>query len=718
MPAVAFSNNDIAVVAWTFDRHLDGCLGFAIHQIDIDANNKETVLPALARFANQDKGLKLTTEQAPIQKFWWKDLFAKRGGTYQYRIVPMGGSPGGTLTPLPLVDPLLSNKVTLTPKRPPFNAYFNRGITATQALSHALNDKPSIAALAPHILDPTDPIRVRLMGQLSEGVTSLLDRADAGGGTIHAALYELNDPEGLEKHLQANPTSRIVILGNEQSVDPKTKEAIEDADSDNRDALKAAGVTVIDRILGKGDIPHNKFLVLSENGTPAAVLSGSTNWTSTGLCTQTNNALVIESKEVAQRYIDYWDALKADTEAANGNQKDLQSAELRGFTRENNDSSIKKPISLGGGVTVEVMFSPNTQKKLRTPPKETPNDMKRVFDLIDGARQAVLFLAFDPGNNSILDAAGRALAKNPDLFVRGALTSAQRASNFSEALHQGGATEQDDGSGEAADADAKVTVVGEPGKPKKKGAKLPSAKPDSRAVPAGAINASDVFGAWEAELAKFGFAIIHNKIVVIDPFSDNCTVITGSHNLGFRASHNNDENMLIIRGHRGLAEAYACHVLDLYDHYAFRFLLKQHPDIFGRPLEPDDKWQERYITGPDEKSPELRFWLAAATGGDSSSSGRLPPRKKLPASAPASSPTGKKPAKKQSANKKAAKATTAKKQTAAKKSAKAKAARKTVKKKTAAKKAASKKTTKSKATKKQAKKQVTKQAKKRAAKKR
>ena len=68
MPAVAFSNNDIAVVAWTFDRHLDGCLGFAIHQIDIDANHKETVLPALARFANQDKDLKLTTEQAEAER--------------------------------------------------------------------------------------------------------------------------------------------------------------------------------------------------------------------------------------------------------------------------------------------------------------------------------------------------------------------------------------------------------------------------------------------------------------------------------------------------------------------------------------------------------------------------------------------------------------------------------------------------------------------------
>ena len=54
----------------------------------------------------------------------------------------MGGTPGGTLTPLAGVAPLLSNKVTLTQNRPPFNAYFNRGIMATQALSHALNDKP------------------------------------------------------------------------------------------------------------------------------------------------------------------------------------------------------------------------------------------------------------------------------------------------------------------------------------------------------------------------------------------------------------------------------------------------------------------------------------------------------------------------------------------------------------------------------------------------
>ena len=679
MPAIAFSNNDIALVAWTFDRHLDGCLGFAIYRID--TSGKDTVLPALARFATQGKNARLTTEQAPVQKFWWKDLFAKRGETYKYRIVPMGGTSGDTLTPLSGVEPLVSNEITLTEKHPPFSAYFNRGIVATQALSRALDDNPSIAALTPHILDPADPIRIRLMGQLSEGVTSLLDRADKEGGVINAALYELNDPKGLEERLQAtdhgNPKSRNVILGNEQSVDRKTKETIEDADFENRSALKKAGVTVIDRILGRGSIPHNKFMVLSQNGAPVAVLSGSTNWTSTGLCTQTNNALVIESAEVAQRYIDYWNALKADVDAANGDRKKLQSPTLRGFTHKNNANSLSKPIDLGGGVTVEVMFSPNTNHPLRKPPKEVPNDMKRVFDLIDNAKHAVLFLAFDPGNNSILDAAGKALSKNPDLFVRGALTSAQRARNFSAALHQGGHADHNDEEGQD---EGRVTVVGEPGKPKKKRAKAPRLKLDSRAVPAGAVTSNDAFGAWEAELAKFGFAIIHNKIVVIDPFSDNCSVVTGSHNLGFRASHNNDENMVIIRGHRGLAQAYACHVLDLYDHYAWRFFLKAHPEIFGKPLQPDDTWQERYISDADEKSPELRFWLSAAIGGDASS-GTASRRKITPS----------KPAKKKAARKARASVKTkpAKKKTV-KKTAKKKTAKKTSPKKKVAKKAAKK----------------------------
>jgi phosphatidylserine/phosphatidylglycerophosphate/cardiolipin synthase-like enzyme len=698
MPAVAlaFSNNDVAVVAWTFDKHLDGCLGFAV--IRIDSSGKETTLPAMATFDGKPPAPGNTTAQSPVQKFWWKDLYATRGQTYTYRIVPMGGTPGA-LKPLAGVAPLVSNAVTVTEKRPPFfSAYFNRGIVATQALSHELNDKPSVAALQPHITDPNDQIRKNLEGQLYEGVTSLLDRCDAQGGTVNAALYELNDPNGLEKRLQAadrgNPKSRTVILGNEQGVGPD-KKPIMDSDSKNRANLKAAGVNVIDRILGKGSIPHNKFMVLSQNGGPVAVLTGSTNWTSTGLCTQTNNALVIESPKVAQRYIDYWNTIKADVDAAHGDQHKLQSPTQRAWDHKNNDSSISSPIDLGNGISIEPMFSPSTNHVLSSPPKEKPNDMERIFALIGAAKQAVLFLAFDPGNNSILDAAGQALAKNPDLFVRGALTSSQRAGNFSEALHQGG---EADAADESSNAHTGVAVVGELGGPKKKGAKAKGAKAkgakpnkrtsapiDYRAIPAGSVGSKDAFGQWEAELQKFGFAIIHNKIVVVDPFSDDCVVVTGSHNLGFRASHNNDENLVIVRGHRGLAQAYACHVLDIYDHYAWRYWLHQDPQTFSKPLEADDKWQERYIAGPDEKAPELRFWLAAGgvaepapkPSGSPATPKPVAPKPVSPGgstTAPAKKPAGKKPSGKKPGTKKrppkkrpAKKAKPAKRKTPAKK---------------------------------------------------
>ena len=40
MKAVAFANNDIAVVAWTFDGKLPNCLGFAVYRIDVRAGTR------------------------------------------------------------------------------------------------------------------------------------------------------------------------------------------------------------------------------------------------------------------------------------------------------------------------------------------------------------------------------------------------------------------------------------------------------------------------------------------------------------------------------------------------------------------------------------------------------------------------------------------------------------------------------------------------------
>jgi len=54
-------------------------------------------------------------------------------------------------------------------------------------------------------------------------------------------------------------------------------------------------------------------------------------------------------------------------------------------------------------------------------------------------------------------------------------------------------------------------------------------------------------------------AIVHAKAIVIDPFSDNCAVITGSHNFSVSASERNDENLVIVRGNTKLAQAHAVH---------------------------------------------------------------------------------------------------------------------------------------------------------------
>ena len=140
-------------------------------------------------------------------------------------------------------------------------------------------------------------------------------------------------------------------------------------------------------------------------------------------------------------------------------------------------------------------------------------------------------------------------------------------------------------------------------------------------VRAAAINDFDLIGDWEHEMLKYGQAIIHDKIVVIDPLTDNCAVITGSHNLGYKASYANDENMLIVRGNKALATAYSVHILDVYEHYKFRAVLEQQayersigkggekPPVGQGILNPDDTWQKPYFDG--SKGQDREYFLGA-----------------------------------------------------------------------------------------------------------
>lgn len=77
---------------------------------------------------------------------------------------------------------------------------------------------------------------------------------------------------------------------------------------------------------------------------------------------------------------------------------------------------------------------------------------------------------------------------------------------------------------------------------------------DSRIAMIRATAIGTPVGDLHPELLSAGHAIIHDKIIVIDPMAkEGCAVITGSHNLGYKASYDNDENLLIIRGNQPLA---------------------------------------------------------------------------------------------------------------------------------------------------------------------
>jgi phosphatidylserine/phosphatidylglycerophosphate/cardiolipin synthase-like enzyme len=362
----------------------------------------------------------------------------------------------------------------------------------------------------------------------------------------------------------------------------------ENDDSETR--LKASAKSLLYREPPSGHIVHNKFLIyVDASGTPQAVLTGSCNWTDTGLCAQTNNSIVIQDKMVAARYMAYWKKLQAD-ETAYEAASPFQDAPLRTF------NGTAKNLSLDKGTddasTLTSYFSPCTPKqrsKTKGKAEAIPVDMKDLSDRIMAAKNAVLFLAFIPGTPSITEFAAAAQKANKDLFVRGCVTSPDAAGNFY------------------------YDLKGTSPPKKQKGVKSPAAPQDARVISANALDKTVPAG-WTKELLKAGFAITHDKIVVIDPFADDCVVITGSHNLGYQASYNNDENLVMIEGNKKLAMAYATHVLDVYDHFSWRWTINQGGanTVDANLKTTPDAWLNWYFDAQGNiKTAQLKFWMQA-----------------------------------------------------------------------------------------------------------
>jgi phosphatidylserine/phosphatidylglycerophosphate/cardiolipin synthase-like enzyme len=77
---------------------------------------------------------------------------------------------------------------------------------------------------------------------------------------------------------------------------------------------------------------------------------------------------------------------------------------------------------------------------------------------------------------------------------------------------------------------------------------------------------------------------------LVDPLGEDPVVITGSANFSNASTTNNDENMMIIRGDKRVADIYLGEFMRLWQHYRFRYIANKLAQEDG-----DDKYQPNYL---------------------------------------------------------------------------------------------------------------------------
>lgn len=546
----AFANADDVLIAWEPEEWPDALVGFQLERKDEKTgaisiiNNR--IPPKPGQGATAPGGI--SSALSPIRRCIWTDHGVTATDQLSYRVTGMtDDGHGGFAADAETVSVWTEPTLVSGDMGNGLEAYFNRGTLMSQVVTRFVKGDVSEDSLRNFVKDLADPgfaARRYLGGDARGEILEFLADADRRGSSIYAAIYEINDKELVQGLVPFGARGHILI-GNGSATQSWVATTLE-----------GAGFEVKHRDLShhgrSSPSVHNKFVVeVSADGLPLRVLSGSTNWTVTGLCTQLNNVVILQRPAIADRYRKQWDALVAAG--------DDMTATLK---QSNSDSTQDNEIGL--------FFSATTNGP----------EMEAVKLLIDGAKQGVLSLMFMPGNSPLL-AAVLDQAKSNQLYVRGIVSS----------VH---ATGKD------------IVRVGSQ---VIKSGQDPASFHRDVLVPGGVPE--DNKPSWaEAEFPVEEFmgagliAIVHSKVIVIDPFSPDCVVVTGSHNFSVSASEKNDENLLIIRGNQKLAQAYAVHINGVYDAYSWRAFLEAggKPDEIYKPI---TGWKPG-----GARSGELKFWMS------------------------------------------------------------------------------------------------------------
>lgn len=595
-----YDNGDHTCIVWkpSDDQPIPGCRGFTIQSKRTRAGQQTTTYcHGFVGFSPTDTLDPNNPWKFPVQRYLWWDYTVQIGDVIEYTVIPVVRDSSNNLAlEMDHASPTTPAMTIVGQATDHISSYFNKGIVASQWVSRAL-DNPAYAKqkIKDIVQKPGDPLRNALSGLLRPEIIKLLQDAKAANGKIYAALYELNDTE-LIAGLVAFGQDCNLVLANGAFKPPDN-----DENKDVRAKLKSQ-IRVYDRIVGSPHFGHNKFVVFCDSdGKPQKVLTGSTNWTFSGLCTQANNGLIIDDAGVAQDYLDAWNRYHA---AGNAYPPTLAAANSTSHTY------------LVDNCKITPWFVPTQHAE----------DLDYARKLINAAKEGILFLFFNPGvfapdstpekwtllqnilnrhhqdNNAYF---------NPNLYIKGVVN--QEIAGLTEPPATGKKPP-------TASMDPTVPTPA-PVALYSSGIEPPQRLPHDVLVPA---NIKTKFANWEQELLGASMVNIHSKVIVLDPFGENPVVMTGSHNLGFKASSENDDNLAIVEGNAPLAAAYAVNIIAIFQTYRWNSYVaanQKNPAVW-HGLVDNDQWQASYLQG--DSLSEIKFWLGDLSAAPTAAPGTAP----------------------------------------------------------------------------------------------
>ena len=510
----------------------EGLLGFSIHRTD-HTENEAAFLEGMKAFAETDPGFPSGSSYSTEDHPVQSFQWADYTAKPGHRYTYVVTARKGTPAAL---TPFAQASVTITTESPEdgdHDIYFNRGVAASQAYIRRFGDRP------PNLVQNNQAF-VWLSRGLYEAMTAFMQPDEAERYAFLIAAYEFHYTPFLDVVRAAANRSDVKIIYDarkDPSGDPE-KPSLTDR---NRAAVAAAALGDVsrERRANKSFIAHNKFIVRSKDGVPEAVWTGGTNFSEGGIFGHSNVAHVVEDPTVAARFRDYW-LLLAD---------DPTNTTLKPQVSALTPIPPDPPI---GGTTV--LFSPRPGLAL----------LERYADIARAA-QAGLFMTFAFGMNDLWK----------DVYRTAAAT-------LRFALMEAKTRPMEDGP----DKEAEARAIDE------------LRRVNANVFAIGALIRTNQFDGWVKERLtglNSNVRYVHNKFMLVDPLGSDPIVIAGSANFSGPSTDQNDENMLIVRGNRRVAEIYLGEFMRLYSHHAFRESLTfQDAHAAPKPLRTDDWWRDYF----------------------------------------------------------------------------------------------------------------------------